>query len=152
MANGATIDHKALHMQFGPYPFKEGRAKGDYLQVAYNADAFTEFVGIDGEGAWIANADMSARITMTFQQSAAANGILSGLHIADRLSPGGLVLPLLVKETNGSTVYSAARARIIKMADGIWSDGGAVRVWVLSTTKLRGFVGGVGATPIDPNP
>lgn len=152
MANGATIDHKALHMQYGPFPLKSGRAKGDYLQVVYNAEQFVENVGIDGEGFWVANADLSARITLSLQQSSDLNDILSSLFAADLAAPGGLVLPMLIKETNGRTVYSAARSRIVKMADGVWSDGGQVRTWTFATTRLTGFVGGVGATPVNPNP
>ncbi len=152
MSAGATIDHKSLHVQYGPHALTSGRAKGDYLQVIYNNDAFQEFQGIDEEGAWIANGDQSARVLVTLLQSSDLNDILSALHIADRAAPGGLLLPLLIKEKNGRTAYSAARARIIKFADGIWSDGGAVRQWTISTLLLRGFVGGVGATPINPNP
>lgn len=152
MSDGATIDHKALYLTYGPYVLNTGRAKGDYLQVVYNAEQFAENVGIDGEGFFVANADLSARVTASFQQSADANDILSALFIADLAAPGGLLLPLLIREANGRTVYAAARARIVKLADGIWSDGGSVRTWTWATTRLNGFVGGVGATPFNPNP
>ena len=152
MSDGATVDHKALDFIFGPYNFKNGRAKGQYLQVVYNTEQFVENVGIDGEGFWVPVGDLSARITTSFQQSADANDILSALFIADLAAPGGLLLPLIIRESNGRTRYAATRARIVKMADGVWSDGGEVRTWTFSATRLNGFVGGVGATPLNPSP
>lgn len=152
MSQGATIDHKALHCQYGPFAVKEGRAKGDYLSVVYNVEQFTENVGIDGEGFFVANADLSARMTITVMQSADINDRFSALFAADLSAPGGLMLPWVARETNGRTVYAAARARIVKYADGIWSDGGSVRSWIFATTRLNGFVGGVGPTPLNPNP
>ena len=151
MSDGATVDHKSLNVIYGVHRVK-GRAKGDYLQVVYNQEQFTENVGIDGEGFWVSNADESARITVTLVQTSNSNDVLSALFIADKAAPGGLLLPLVIEEANGRTVYGAARARIVKLADGVWSDGGNVRTWLLSTTRLTGFVGGLGPTPLNPNP
>lgn len=152
MSTGATVDPKSLHFQFGPHKLKQGRAKGDSLQVQYLSDAYVPNAGIDEEAFWAANDDLSANIVLTLLQTASFNDILSRLHIADRSTPGGLLLPLILSEKNGTTKYAAARARVIKFADGVWSDGGAVRQWTFSTLRLVGFVGGVSATPINPNP
>ena len=151
MSDGATIDHKQLHVIFGVHRLA-GRAKGDYVTVVYNVEQYTENVGIDGEGFFVANADLSARVNVSLQQSSNSNDVLSALFLADLAAPGGLMLPLVVNEANGRSIYAAARARLVKFADGVWSDGGSVRTWTFATTNLTGFVGGVGPTPLDPDP
>lgn len=150
MADGATIDHEELYVLFGPYRIK-GRAKGQSVSVVYDEDAFQKVVGVDGEGFFIKNSDHGATITLTLVQSARSNFVLSAFHLADRLLPGGLMRPLVIKEANGRTLLAASKARIMKMADSTWSDGGEVRTWTISTTNLRGTVGGVDSTPIDPS-
>lgn len=151
MASGATIDFKSMHVQYGPYAVSKGRAKGDWLNIAYNNEQFVENVGIDGEGFWVAVGDLSARATLSLQQSADLNDVFSALFLADLAAPGGLVLPFIAKEKNGRSTYKGL-GRIVKFADGVWSDGGSVRTWTLSFIRLAGFVGGVGATPNNPTP
>ena len=152
MADGATIDFKRCNLLFGPYLLNRGRAKGDWLSVVRDSEAFTKLMGLDGEGLYVAIGDESATINVTLLQSSDLNDILSALHIADKAAPGGLLLPLTFVEANGRTAYAAAGARIAKVADGVWSDGGTVRTWTLITTRLYAFVGGVGTTPTNPNP
>lgn len=149
MADGATIDHEALYLIFGGLRIK-GRAKGQSVSAVYDEDAFQKVVGVDGEGFWIKNSDKGATITVVLLQSAAANTVLSAVHNRDRNTPGGLMLPLSIVESNGQTLLAAEAARIIKMADATWSDGAEVRTWTIGTTRLEGVVGGVNATPIDP--
>jgi len=148
--DGATIDHEQLYVIFGSYRIK-GRAKGQSISVAYDEDAFQKNVGIDGEGYFVKNSDYGATITITLVQSSVSNFVLSTLHNADRKTPGGLMLPLVIREANGRTLLAAGRARIMKQADATWSDGGEVRTWTISTTRLEGVVGDVDATPLDPS-
>lgn len=150
MAQNATVDYEALFLQLGVHRIT-GRAKGQSLSVVYDSDAFAKQMGLDGEGFWIKNGDHAATITVTLLQSARSNYILSLLHIADRLTPGGLMLPFYLRESNGRSIAAAAKARIIKPADQTWSDGGETRVWTIGTTNLRGVVGDVLATPLDPS-
>lgn len=152
MAEGATIDFKSLVPQYGPYKFRDGRAKGEWLNVTFDSPQFQKVMGLDGEGMWVAIGDLSATITMTFLQSAEANDVLSALYLADLAAPGGLLLPFYAREKNGRTVYAAAKCRIVQWAPGLWSDGGSVRTWTLQTTRLNAFIGGVGSSPNNPNP
>lgn len=151
MSQNATVDYESLFLVFGTHRIR-GRAKGASLSVVYDEDAFQKSVGLDGEGFWIKNGDHGASITVTLQQSARSNRILSLLHIADRSIPGGLMLPLYLREANGTTLAIAAKARIIKQADQTWSDGGETRAWTIGTVNLRGIVGDIATTPLDPNP
>lgn len=151
MADGATIDHKALSVIYGVHRVA-GRAKGEYLNVDYVSDALQMDVGVDGEGIYVSNDDLSAIVTVTIMQSSRTNDVFSSILKLQRSTPGGALLPLSIVERNGRTVYSAARAGIQKSAAGTWSDGASVRTWTLITTRLLGFVGGLDATPLLDNP
>jgi len=147
MSDGATVDPAQLDFIFSTHR-ATGRAAGQFVSVVYDVDAFTNVIGVDGEGLWVKSENRAATIVCTLVQSSISNDIFSGLHLADRATPGGLMFPLAVNERNGRTKYAAARARITKQADGVWSDGGEVRAWTFRTTNLRGFVGGISPTPI----
>jgi hypothetical protein len=147
MADGATVDHKQMHVIFGGHRV-DGRSKGVYVSVAYRADATAANVGVDGEGFFVDNDDLSATVTVTLLQSSASNDVFSAALLANRETPGGIAAPLVCNEANGRTTYAAARAKVVKMADSTWSDGGEMRTWTLVTTRLEGFVGGLDPTPL----
>lgn len=146
MSDGATIDLQSVHVLVGPHRVS-GRAKGSWLSVAYDSDETTVLDGIDDEGMFIDQVSRKATIVVTLLQSSDSNDVLSGLVIANRATPGGLAFPLNIIETNGRTLYTAAQAKVAKMADGTWSDGGEVRTWTIVTPRLIGFVGGLASTP-----
>lgn len=146
MADGATIDPLALHVLIGPHRVS-GRARGTWLTVAYNNDEVAVLSGVDDESTFVDSVDRSATVTITLMQSSDSNDILSAHMVANRTTPGGIAFPLNIVEENGRTVYTAAVAKVSKMADGTWSDGGEVRTWTIVVPKLVGFVGGLSATP-----
>lgn len=146
MADGATIDPKALNLIIGAH-LVSGRARGSWLTVSYTNDETAVLSGIDDEAMFVDSVTRTATITVVLMQSSDSNDVLSGLLIANRAAPGGLAFPLVIAESNGRTVYTAAQAKIAKMADGVWSDGGEVRTWTIIAPRLVGFVGGLSATP-----
>lgn len=146
MSDGATIDYQLANAIVGGHQLT-GRPQGQWVSIVYDDDAYALTVGIDGEGLWVHSGSRSATITLSCLQSSVSNTILAGFHELDRATPGGVMQPFLMNEQNGATFYSALRARIIKHADGVWSNGAEVRTWTLRTSNLVGFPGGVGTTP-----
>lgn len=148
MADGATLDLTALSCVFGGHTIK-GRPDGDVVSIAWDTDSFVKKKGIDGESYWIKLLDAGATITCLVQESSISNDILSGFFLADRQARGGLMLPLVCKGgPQERTALVAARARILQLPPPVWSSSGNVRAWRIGTTKLRGFIGGIGATDL----
>lgn len=148
MSDGATIDLTLTAVTLGVHRIR-GLAPGDSVSIEFDSDAFTKVQGVDGEGYWIKIANTGATMSVSVIASSLSNDVLSGLHLADKQAPGGLVLPF--KAGGGPserTSLVAARARITKFPPVTWSDSGPVRVWPMGTTTLRGFIGGVGATTL----
>lgn len=141
MADGATLTTKNLHFIFGGHRVR-GWMPGVFLNVAFEADAFNMTIAVDGEGAWMRNANQAARFTLTLMQTSQSNDFLSTTFLADRKSTNGILLPLVIKQSNSTNVYAAGKARVIKMADGVWGDTVQGRQWTIATTRLRAFTGG----------
>lgn len=147
MADGATLDISQIKVICAGRLIT-GFATGTYLNVSYDVDAFQKLVGIDGEGAFVKTANRAATITLTLIQTAQGNSVLSALHLLDLATPGGLMFPFQITELGGQTIFSAARARAIRLPDSGYSDTGETRAWAIGTTHLLGAVGGRAATPI----
>ena len=90
-----------------------GFADGSFVSVERNADAFALYVGTDGEGTRAKTNNKSGRFTFTLSQSSDSNAILSGIAAADELKNAGVV-PVLVKDGSGASLYAAETAWIVK--------------------------------------
>lgn len=118
-----------------------GYADGTFVNVARNEDAFTLQVGSSGEGVRSKSNNKSGQITITLLQSSQSNVFLSTLAQLDEISNGGVV-PVLVKDNNGTPLYSAETAWVKKVADSEYGREAGSREWVLETDELIAFVGG----------
>lgn len=120
-----------------------GFAPGTFITVEYNEDAFTLQIGSDGEGCRTRSNNRSGKITFTLQQSSIANLALSALHNVDRRTPAGDgIAPSLIKDNSGTTVISAEKSWILKMANVEFSNETTGREWVIETDDLNVLVGG----------
>lgn len=120
-----------------------GYAKGTFVNVAFNADAFNLTVGSSGEGCRAKTNDRSMIVTFTLLQSTQTNDLLSAIHNVDLLSPNGDgVGPYLLKDLQGTTLYTAETMWIKKFADLSYSDEVDARVWTLETDAGLANIGG----------
>lgn len=149
MADGGTLDIQALDLVIGAHLVR-GKANGQWLAFNPTRDRVAMNVGIDGEGFFIKNADRSATFSITLQQSSDSNDWLMAAFLAADAAPGGLLYPIMFSDirSGGRTAVAGARAAILNWAPGTWSDGGEVRVWTLSTTRLEVYIGGLNPTPV----
>lgn len=118
-----------------------GFADGTFVSIERNADNFALYIGTDGEGTRAKSNNKSGRMTFTLAQSSDANAFLSALVTADELSNSGIV-PVLVKDNSGSSLYSAETAWIIKHPAAEFGREVGTREWILETDNLAVFSGG----------
>ena len=118
-----------------------GFAAGSFVTVARNEQAYTFQPNADGGGTRSKSNNFSGTITIRLAQSSPANAILSGLAQLDEKGNQGAV-PVLIKDGNGKSIYSAQQAWIQKIADSEFAVESGEREWVLETHHLEAYVGG----------
>lgn len=104
-------------------------------------DSFTKVVSADGDVTRIHSSDKTSKITINLLQSSDANDYFSGLVLADQATKSGIV-PVLIKDALGNSLYVAESAWLTKMVDGEFNRSISSRPWVIETGKLAAFTGG----------
>lgn len=118
-----------------------GYADGSFISCERNMDTYSRVVGADGETTRVRSNDKSGKITITLQASSDSNTIMSGFAIADEVSNRG-VIPVLIQDTLGTTLVTATRAWVTKMANIEQSKEMTTRAWILETDEIVMFAGG----------
>ena len=132
MADVKTYNPAKFLCIIGGIPMS-GFADGTFVNVESVTDGITSQSGADGEIARAISADVRHRVTLTLQQTSASNDVLSNFHKADRLSGGGVLLPILLEDLTGRTVFAVAQSWIVKSpARGFGKDVGT-REWLFET-------------------
>lgn len=119
----------------------KGLAEGDAVTIAREADSFSDSVGIDGEATRSGNTDKRGTITLRLQQTSVDNDFLSTLVQVDEKAGSGVV-PILIRDTNGTSLWASNEAWIMKPADGSISREAGEREWAIRCAKLEMFSGG----------
>lgn len=119
-----------------------GFAKGTFITIEYNEEAFKLSIGSDGEGTRTRTNDNSARLTFVTTQTSASNPILSALHTLDKKTPSGdAIAPTLVKDNSGTTLAAMELSWIVKDAKIEFADESTGREWIVETDNLDQLVG-----------
>lgn len=117
-------------------------AKGGFIKAMYNEDAYSLQIGADGFGARIRNANESGRFEITLQKSSPTNDLLSAQALLDRQTGQGVV-PVQVKDLNGTSVALGQNTWITKVPDlERGAELGDV-TWILETDRLKMTEGGM---------
>src|SRR4051794_20746490 len=96
----------------------QGWADGDFVSISNTTDAFVSVAGTDGEVTRVKTNDRRATVTVTTMQSSPVNDMLSAIHTLDILTPNGQgVGPLNIADCNGTSLYAAEQAWIVKSPD-----------------------------------
>lgn len=120
----------------------QGFAENDAFDAARNEESFKSVSGADGQTTRYDTNRRDGRVTFHLMGSSTANAAFAALVLADELAPGGAgVVPLFIRNRNGSLVLEAEEAWIVKPADV--SIGAAVkpRDWIVECANLRMFPG-----------
>lgn len=135
-----TYDPQKVIVTFGPI-IATGYADGTFISVERNGNMFEKVRGADGGVDRVNKNAFDFGVTLTLKQTSPTNNALSAMMTADQLTNAGIV-PLLVKDLLGNTIFAAPQAWIAKeptMEDG--SDLGT-REWLFETGPAVNFIGG----------
>lgn len=119
----------------------KGLAEGDSVVVSRESDSFSDNVGLDGEVTRSGSIDRRGTVTLRLQQTSADNDFLSTLSQADEKAGTGVV-PILIRDTNGTTIYASNEAWVRKPADGGVAREAGEREWPIRCANLEMFSGG----------
>lgn len=128
----------------GPVLVDSGYADGEFLRVEGETDITEDVVGTDGEVAVSRTNDYRATITVLLLQTADANLGLSVLANLAVNSPGmaGAIVPTLVRDRNGSSLYTAENSWVQKAPDASFDRTAQSREWPVRCAKLIRIDGG----------
>ena len=139
-----TYDSCEVIVSVGGQPIT-GFAQGSKVTLERDEDAFTKYIGVDGEVSRSKNCNKAGTATITLAQTSPSNDLLSELAANDEAANTGVV-PLLVRDLNGTTLAAAPDAWVRKMPSTAFGKEIGDREWVLDCGRLNLFVGGSNAS------
>ena len=113
-----------------------GLMDGTAVTVARNVDSAAMHKGFSGESTVVWNSDKSGVITLRFAQTSLSNAVLSSAE-ATRL-----VGPIIIKDTNGNSLHSGAKAVVSAMPSSDYAQELSAREWTILVADLIHFEGG----------
>lgn len=135
-----SYDPKSVVISVGGVPIS-GFADGTFLEVTADTQQFTKSVGADGFTTRVKSNNYGGVMTITLAQSSPSNDVLSGFLALDRALNAGVV-PVLVKDMSGSTLFFAGTAWIQQFPDVVFGNEINTRAWILDLADMEIFVGG----------
>ena len=136
----STYDPAQVYVTMGGFGI-QGIVKGSFVTVERNEQAYTGYVGADGEGARAKSNDKSSIITIRLMHTSDSNDILMAFAKADEVSNSGSV-PVMVKDNNGRTLCIAENCWIQKIPSVDFGNEIGEREWKLESDSVEIFVGG----------
>ncbi len=120
----------------------EGFAEDNFIHIEMQSDGFSDEVGADGRVVRIRSRDQRATVTFVLQGTSVSNKLLSAMFNADMKSPNGLgVGGLLIRDTEGISVFSGAQAWIMAMPKTTLGKRIADKEWKIRVAQLEAFCG-----------
>ncbi len=113
-----------------------GFADGSMVTVARTVESATLHMGADGRGTKVVNADKSGTVTLRLAQSSLSNAVLSTLEATNA------TFPVIIKDTNGNSLHSGAKAFISAPPSSEYAQELSPREWTIMVEALIHFEGG----------
>lgn len=122
-----------------------GFSEDSIVQIERNAETFTMYTGADNYSTRIYNANNSAKVTLSVQQSSATNDILSRMYQNDAASRNSSGLfSITIKDNSGRSTYFSDDAYIGVVPNSNFSNSMQTRDWVIHAHNLETLIGGNG--------
>jgi hypothetical protein len=134
-----TFDFKQVIVTVGGVPIS-GFTEGTAIEIVRNEPTWSMIVGSDGLVTRSKTNNFSGTLTITLKQSSPSNDVLSGFLALDEATNSGIV-PVLVKDISGNSIYFSARAWINQYPNSTFGKDITDRTWTLSLDEADIFVG-----------
>jgi hypothetical protein len=119
----------------------EGFDGDDFIDIEFDSEGYQDDIGADGHVVRYKSCDQRATITFTLMATSPTNKFLSVMYNADIKAPNGMgVGPILIRNTQGATVFMGAQAWIQKMPKSTLGPKLGSREWKLRVAKLEAFL------------
>lgn len=138
-----VYDSNQVSLSFMGVPIDSGYADGEFLTLEQAEADFDSVVGTDGEVTRSKTNNHSATITLKLMQSSDGNLALSVINTLDKSVPNGAGIgAMLIRDRQGTSVYSAAHCWISKPPDVSFDKTAKDRSWTLMCSDLVRVDGG----------
>lgn len=134
-----TYDPKQVIITVGGVALS-GFTDGTFLEIDRSEATWNMVVGADGLVTRGKTNNFSGTMTITLKQSSPSNDVLSGFMAIDEATNQGVV-PVLIKDLSGNSLYFSARAWITKYPNSTFGKEISDRQWILNLDELDAFVG-----------
>jgi hypothetical protein len=141
-------DLSALTMTWGGFQISRGKGSSGYgpdvvVSVKQKEPDFKSTPGADGTVTMAATNQVLCEIELTVMQSnSPTNGFLSATRAAQKQTGVPIVLPWVMKDQNGTTVFSALKCVLLGPADAEYSADPKARTWKFEAMPEINFIGG----------
>ena len=116
----------------------DGFGEDTFIEIAKEAPAWSDKVGVDGEVTRSKSLDRRATITITLMQTSESNDWLSSLYTSDRNAANGSgVGSFRLADRSGNTVFESAKTWIMEEPDPAFGREAGERVCVLRAARLE---------------
>lgn len=120
-----------------------GFSEDSIVSIERNAETYSLYTGADNTNTRIYNANTSAKITMSLQQTSSGNDILSSLYLNDAASRDSTGLfSISVVDNSGRSTYFSEEAYIAVVPNSEFGNKMQTRDWVIEATRLDTYIGG----------
>lgn len=146
MSNDATHDITQYAVTIAGYRLT-GFSDADAFDFTAGSDRFSMLIGNYGLGAWAKINNRSATGNFYLMATSSDNASLDIILKADDLAPGGLLVPLVILQTNG-IFEAAAHIRLTRVPDVARGVSVPTTTWAWGTTRMYTVQGGGIPTPL----
>lgn len=120
----------------------EGFAEDEYILVEMQTEGFSDEVGVDGHVVRIRSRDQRGTVTFKLKGTSPTNKLFSAMYQADMNTPNGNgVGALLIRDTQGLTVFAGAQAWIAGMPKASMGKRLGDKEWKVRVASLEVFHG-----------
>jgi hypothetical protein len=121
-----------------------GFAEDAMIKFEESEDQWVLKKGVDGTFTRVRIQGKAGIFTISLMSSSRSNDVLSALYLLDQLTPGGAgIVPLLVRDRNGTSTLAATESWIIKAPDLSFGKETETREWRLQVVDYKLYVGGM---------
>ncbi len=120
-----------------------GYSEDQMVTVEPAAESFTMYTSADNKSTLLFNANNSATVMLTLNQTTVSNDILSQLYEEFRASKSpSKLFTITVKDNNGRSMYVSPQAFIGKRPSAIFANSMQNRDWTILCHDMQQFSGG----------